>query len=160
MTTEIRKALLSTCAALAKLSMRLAAMQHGARYGPAGHIQRPAHWRVEDIKPSSPWLEGFPGSYDLSAAAWMLMRVQVRLLAALASEDAIDPKWVCRVLLALGDEYRAPYSQVVSRFADRFGVTLPESPRSLHNGLGLRDEYREGEWLPQPVEGPARKAAE
>jgi len=151
MKTEIRKALLPACAALAKLSMRLAAMDNSARLGPGGQVQRPAHWRVLDIDPPSPWLEGYPPAYALGSAAWVVLKVQMRLLAAMASGDDIDPKWVCRVLLALGDEYTTPYSQVVSRFADRFGVTLPDSPRSLHNGLALSDEYREGEWLPQAV---------
>jgi hypothetical protein len=149
MPEEVRAALLPVCKALAKLAMRLHNQQHSQRRNADGFIESRSHWTVADINPPSMWLAGYPGNNALGGATAAVLRVQCRFLTAMASDDEIDPLWVCRVLQHLGDECAQEYSPAVTRLAARFSFELPRTPRDLTNCTTLRDEFAEGEWLPR-----------
>lgn len=106
-----------------------------------------ANWTVADLEPRSPLLAGMRNR-KLSFATSRVLEVTARLLAACASKDEINPLWVCRVLLALGDEFASQYLPAVIKMASIAGVQLPEEPRQLHHGLALREFPRPGEWRP------------
>jgi len=148
MVSDIRSALEPVCAALASLAMRLHKMEHSQRRGTDGLIENHPHWIVAEIKPPSIWLAGYPERNALGAATAAVLRVQTRLLSALASGDPIDPRWACRVLQHLGDESAPEFSPAVTRLAKLFSLELPASPRDMTNGATLRDEIAAGEWLP------------
>jgi len=147
MPEEVRAALLPVCKALAKLAMRLHALQHSQRRDADGFTENHPHWTVADISPPSMWLAGYPGNNALGGAIAAVLRVQCRFLAAMASDDDIDPRWVCRVLQHLGDECAQEYCPAVTRLATRFALELPRTPRDMTNCSTLRDEFVEGEWL-------------
>jgi hypothetical protein len=144
---EMRNAMLATSAQLARLLLRMNRLSHSARHNDDGTIvsAENAKWTVGDLDPASPLLEGMRGK-PLVVATMRLLEIHTRLLAAYASNDEIDPRWVCRVLLALGDEFAEQYPPAVTRMASIAGIQLPEEPRDLHNGLGLREFTRPGEW--------------
>lgn len=87
---------------------------------------------------------------SLVVATTRLLEIHARLLAAYASDDEIDPRWVCRVLLSLGDEFAGRYPPAVTRMAAIARVQFQEGLGALHHGLGSRDCTRPGEWrVPQ-----------
>jgi len=149
MTTEIRGALVQVCSGLARLAVRLHTVEHSQRRNEDGTIENRPIWRVSDISPPSIWLSGYPENSALSGATRAVLRVQSRFLAAMAGEDNIDPLWVCRVLQHLGGDSAKEYSPAVTRFAARFDLKLPATPREMTNGSTLREELKEGEWLPK-----------
>lgn len=149
---EMRDAMLATSAQLARLLLRIDKLSHSARCNENGSIisAAEAKWTVGDLDPPSPLLEGMRDK-ALAVANTRLLEIHARLLAAYASKDEIDPRWVCRVLLALGDEFAEQYPPAVTRMASIEGIQLPKEPRDLHNGLGLREFTRPGEWrMPKP----------
>jgi hypothetical protein len=146
---NMRRAMLATSASLSRLLERMHNLSHRARESPTGIIIRAedANWTVGDLEPKSPLLAGLQ-NIKLSPATSRVLQVHVRLLSALASGDEIDPLWVCRVLLALGDDYAHDYPPAVARMAELAGAKLPANPRDLHHGLGLREFTFPGEWRP------------
>lgn len=149
---EMRNAMLATSAQLARLLLRIDKLSHSARCNDNGFViaAADAKWTVGDLDPPSPLLEGMRDK-SLVVATTHLLEIHARLLSAYASSDEIDPRWVCRVLLALGDEFSAKYPPVVMKMAAIAGIQLPVEPRALHNGLGLREFTRPGEWrMPEP----------
>jgi hypothetical protein len=146
----MRDAMLATSAALARLLMRMNDLSHASRANDAGYITpaADANWCLSDLKPPSPLLAGSRDA-SLSSAISRVMKVQAWLLAACASTDELDPLWVCRVLLALGDDFANAYPPAVKKMADIAGATLPASPRDLHHGLGLGSRIHPGAWRPQ-----------
>lgn len=146
----MRDAMLATSAALARLLLRMNDLSHASRVNDAGYVtpSRDANWCLSDLKPPSPLLAG-SRDCSLSAAISRVLLVQSWLLAACASTDEIDPLWVCRVLLALGDDFANEYPATVKRMANIAGATLPASPRDLHHGLGLDSRIHPGAWRPR-----------
>ena len=123
MPPDILQALESVCASLAKLPLRLYMMEHSQRRGPDGLIENHPLWTVGEIQPPSKWLSGYPDGNALSGAVRLILRVQVRLLAAIASGDPIDRYWACRVLQHLGGECAKEYSPAATRLAAHFWQT-------------------------------------
>lgn len=142
--------MVATSAALARLLLRMHHLSHSARVNDAGYVTPAvqANWCLSDLKPPSPLLAGARDG-SLSSAISRVTLVQAWLLAACASSDEIDPLWVCRMLLALGDDFASQYPAAVKKMADIAGATLPAVPRDLHNGLGLEGRIHPGAWRPR-----------
>ena|SRR5690349_21627922 len=123
---EMRDAVLATSAQLVRLLLRIDKLPRSARYKDNGTIvsAEDAKWTVDDLDPPSPLLERMRHK-SLAAATTRLLELLARLLAAYSSDDQIDPRWVCRVLLALTDEFAERYSPAVTRMAALAGQLSP-----------------------------------
>ncbi len=147
----MRDAMLATSASLARLLVRMDSLSHCQRDQPSGQIcsATDARWTVGDLTPPAPLLAALADA-PLANGIQTVLAVQAKLLSALASGDEIHPLWVCRVLLALGNDFSLTYPNEVLRMAAIAHFQLPPSPTDLHNGLALREQVRLGEWLPPP----------